>query len=178
MAWISRARLALAGALAASALAAGTAHAATPIPKEGLTLQEMQAWLQGLGLPVTVNTEHGFLTAQVNVQGLGLQTIAIFPSDCANDHCRSLIYFYGISYTGGIRPDDASAAVLMNGWNIKYRWARAFVNEDRNPAIAMDFATSPGIDTDGLTSSLIVFVESMPLFRQYLYQSSQPQQKQ
>jgi hypothetical protein len=164
MAWTSRARLALA-ALGASALMAGAAHAGTPIPKEGMSLAEVQTWLQGLGLPTKVSDDKSFFAATV-----GNQVILVIPTDCANDRCRSLIYFYGISYPTGVRPDDASAHALMNGWNIKYRWARAFVNDQRNPAIAMDFAVSPGVDTDALNTSLIDFVESMPLFRQYLDQ--------
>lgn len=169
MAWTSRARLALTAALAASALAAGTAHAGTPISKDGMTVEEVHAWLTGLGLPTTVNTEHGFITANI-----GNQVIVVVPTDCQNDHCRSLIYYYGITYQNGVRPDDASANALMNGWNIKYRWARSFVDDKRNPAIAMDFSVAPGVDTDALSVSLIDFVESMPLFRAYLDEQAQP----
>jgi hypothetical protein len=171
MAWISRAGPALAAAFGAWALAGSVAYAGTPLPHDGMTLQEVQAWLTGLGLQSAVNTEHSLVAVRVNNQLVG-----VFVSDCqTSGRCRSLQYYYGITFPNGVKPDDASAAVFINGWNMRYRWVRAFVDQQRNPAMEMDFSLTPGVDSDALTTSMITFVGAMPLFSSYLNPQPQPE---
>jgi hypothetical protein len=144
-------------------LAGGAAHA-TPLAAEGLTLQEIQAWMTAEGFTTTINVEHNYVLAEA-----GSDKVAVFAGDCRNLHCRSIQYFFGINFNGqGVAPDDASALKIANDWNLRYRWARAAIGPNRDIAITYDFALTPNVDSESLNHSLITFLGSIPVFRTYL----------
>ena len=126
-------------------------------------LQEVDAWLQSNGFSTTDDAEHHEVLTK-----LGTAKIAVFLTDCDSQRCQSLQFFYGLSYPNGVRPDDGSAAVLVNGWNRHFRWTKAWVNELRYPVLEMDVSLSPGVDKDALNHSLITYVQSITLFNYYL----------
>jgi hypothetical protein len=152
----------VAAAVGAVALAAGSAEAA-PLPAGGMTIQETEAWLKGLGYTATAHPNDNYVEVMVSDQ-----KVAVFTADCTNGRCRSLQYFYGISYNGGYTPDDATAAIIINSWNANYRWYRVYVDKDRNPGAEMDVSISPGVDSEGLDDSFKTFVSGMPEFRKFL----------
>jgi len=163
MGWFSKARLAVAAGAGALALAASGQAAADPLPAGGMTLQEVDAWLQSNGFSTTDDAEHHEVLTK-----LGTAKIAVFLTDCDSQRCQSLQFFDGLSYPNGVRPDDGSAAVLVNGWNRHFRWTKAWVNELRYPVLEMDVSLSPGVDKDALNHSLITYVQSITLFNYYL----------
>jgi hypothetical protein len=156
--------LAVAAALGASALTAGAAQAGKPIPEAGMTLDEIGVWLKARGLEVTkIDPSVSLVAAKLKDQ-----KVAVFGLDCKDGRCRSLQYYYGIRYQNGVRPDEASALGVVNTWNKKYRWVKAWTDDERNPGIEMDVSLSPGGDTDALNASLETFEGAISLFRSYL----------
>lgn len=164
MGWFSQARAAVAAAAAAGACLMATAPAkADPLPKGGMTLQEVDAWLKGVGFSTIDNAEHNFVVIKV-----GTANVVVFLGDCENQRCQSLQYFYGVHFPNGVRPDDASAALFMNGWNHKFRWAKAYATETRDTALEMDYSLTPGVDGEALNHSLIQFLGVIAVFNAYL----------
>ena len=123
-------------------------------------------WLQSAGLQTTVNTEHNFIVASFSGQ-----KIVVAPSDCENGRCRSIQYLYALRFQNGLRADAASAAMVMNAWNTNYRWVKGFADEDRDPALEMDFSLAPGVDTEALNKSLVIFLGGIEVFHQFLSQT-------
>jgi hypothetical protein len=158
----------LAVALAGTAVMAVGAPAparADPLPANGMTLSDLNSWLRGQGCQTTMVEKESAVVCQINSDN----SIIVFANDCTNGSCKSIEYFAGVKYEGGgVRPDDGSAAVLVNGWNLNHRWIRASVDADRNVHLESEFLLVPKVDSDTLALSLALFIKFVPDFLQYV----------
>lgn len=154
----------LAPAMAALAvMTAGGSAFADPLNKDGMTVEDVNSWLRAKGCDTSVGEKGDYVACKVNNH-----VFAVFMSDCAAGRCRSLLYFYGISFQNGVKPDDASADAFINAWNVNYRWIRASVDDKRNVNLEMDYLLSPGGTTENLNAGLDIFLGGVNVFGQYL----------
>jgi hypothetical protein len=145
------------------AVGAGAARA-DPLASAGMTVEDINSWLRTKGCDTAVGDKGDYVVCKMK----GYQYV-VFTADCENQHCKSLQFFYGISFDNkGVKPDHAAAAEFINGWNTNYRWVKAWVDENRDVGLETDFLVSPGGTTDGLNGTLDLFLGGVGVFSDYL----------
>jgi hypothetical protein len=163
-------RLILAAALALLAVLPAESRAQAPAPRAPaastagrFTLTGVTDWLKAKGLPATPNIDKDYVVTQI-----GSETYVVFLGDCKDGGCDSLQFFYGIKYDKGVRPDEGSAAALVNRWNRENRWLKAYVDQDRDVALEMDVWFSNGSMSATADPYFEIFKNGVPIFKKWL----------
>jgi hypothetical protein len=113
-----------------------------PIPDEGLTLEEIVAWLQSGGYSAQVVTgESGKRHIESSSQGARFN---IMTPGCQSGRCATLEFLFGYSCGGKF---DVSH---INEWNGQILWCRAYTDSVNDPWLEMDIALGPGVTYESL----------------------------
>lgn len=159
-------RISLALAAFATLVFAAPARAQSVIATNPISV--VQA-LQSAGYPAVLGRdEQGAPKIDTSVGGT---SFIVYFFDCTNgSDCRA-VQFHS-SYEG-----EAPALETMNRWNRDYRYTRAFVTAEGNPALELDInLDSPGGMSRRLfLDSLDLYVSLLPQFERLIGWQRQPQ---
>lgn len=134
-----------AAAAVALSLVAGSASA-RDLPAGGLTRAEVAAWLQQHGLQAKIhNNSTGESIVSSTVSGVNFD---IYFYACNGDRCGS------IQYAAGWTPLAAGTLTAVNAWNVKNRYARAYLDDHNNLWGEYDVDISPGGTWEQMDKSL------------------------
>lgn len=154
-----RLKLAAATAALAWACAAG-AVAAKDLPAGGMTLQEVAAWLQDQGYKAELKTDDsGDRYIASAAEGVNFDVHAY---DCTGGRCTS------IQMVAGFDLDDGLSLEQANDWNRGKRYAKAYLDDERDPYIDFDINLSPGGTEAALNDNLGVWLMMLPAFRSHI----------
>ncbi len=94
----------------------------------------------------------------------GTTPFQAFLSNCqvAGAGCTDIELYAG--FTGGQRI----AWERINGWNARTRFARAFLDEKRDPALQMDVSLQGGVSQDALKTSLTTWGSALETYSLFL----------
>ena len=94
----------------------------------------------------------------------GATPFQAFLSNCqsAGVGCTDIELYAG--FTGGQRV----AWERLNGWNARTRFARAFLDEKRDPALQMDVSLQGGVSQEGLKTSLTTWGSALETYSLFL----------
>lgn len=121
--------------VASLALLCGAASA-RDIPAGGLTLEQVQTWLQAAGYKAEIQTNSsGERNIYSAAEGTGFH---IYMYDCKKGLCGSMEFSVGFNTKGAFN------AVQMNTWNRKNRWVRAYIDDVNDPWLEYDIDLTPG----------------------------------
>ena len=137
-----------------------SAPAARQPPVSSLSPAAFAAVLQRAGFTAEMQTEdgHAFLLAKADAT-----PFQVFFSNCqAGGGCTDMEMYAG--FTGAPRV----AWERINGWNARTRFSRAFLDENRNPALQMDVSLLGGVSQDSLKTSLETWKSALGTFSLFL----------
>jgi hypothetical protein len=107
-----------------------------PIPDDGLTLEEVIAWLQSGGYAAKVVTRED---GKRHIESWSSGTLFnIFTPGCQSGRCASLELVFAFSSKGKF---DVSR---LNEWNSDVPWGKAYYDTVNDPCLDMDISLSPG----------------------------------
>lgn len=157
------AALKIAATLALGAALAGLAGsaAARDISKDGLTVQDVVAWLQDKGMKADVKTaDDGTKYVDTALDGVGFQ---VYQYDCNGDRCGSLQFAAGFTTKGAWGPGT------LNDWNRANRWGRAYSDKVNDPWVEMDCDLTPGGTWEELDDEFATWRTTFRHFRDYIH---------
>jgi hypothetical protein len=124
-------------ALAAALCLAPAAASARDLPTGGMTLADVQTWLQGRGLNAAIQTASDG-KQHVEVTSAKDPNFGVYLFDCKAERCGSL------QFSGGFVTHGAFPAGTLNNWNRDKRWGRAYSDSSNDPWVEMDVDLTPG----------------------------------
>lgn len=162
---ISTTKAALGAATLALVLALAAGAQAKPLPDEGMTLQEVAAWLQAGGYKAETKLDKDGNYIFTAAEGIN---ITVYLSDCKNDRCKSLDFRAWWGFKGKFQSDNTAALEKINEWNKTKRWAKAYLDKDRDPNVEMNVSTSPGVTSEGLDDDFNTFTTMALAFQKFI----------
>jgi Putative bacterial sensory transduction regulator len=156
---IITAALALAFVSQAFVLDAGAQ--ARSIPDEGMTFEDVAAWLREQGKEVTISQDS--LGNKIIVTSTDGMKFSVYMFDCQNDRCGSLQFATGphASATGKLELER------INEWNKTKRWARAYLNGPNSLWIEADFDLSPGSSYELLNDEMATWAKALAAIKPF-----------
>jgi len=145
--------------------AVGRAAPARAAPAGGLVtstdINGLVAALQRAGFTAEVKTEN---RAAYVLGRLGTTPFQAFLAGCRPDGggCTEIELYAGFSNTQRIPLER------INGWNARTRFARAFLDEDGDPALQLDIALVGGVSPDGLKATLETWGSALETYALFL----------
>jgi hypothetical protein len=128
-------RAGLIGLVLATTLLGGAASA-RDIPAGGLTLAELNAWMQSKGhAPEVVPDKDGTSHLRTVIGGV---KCGLYLFDCIGGRCGSIQFSAGWTANGKF---DVSK---MNQWNRDKRWCRGYFDATNDPWVELDIDLTPG----------------------------------
>ena len=148
-------------ALAASGLATLSAPAAArDSPAEGMTVEDVVAWLQDAGLGATIETaDDGSKSVKSSTDG---HMFHVYLFDCKEGHCGSLQLSAGFDTKGAFTP------AKMNDWSRDKRWSRAYVDKVNDPWVEYDVDLTPGGTYELLDDELGIWRRELVEFAKFI----------
>lgn len=125
-----------------------------------LTNETLVTALVRAGFAAEVKTEAGQSFAIAKMGGQAFQAVL---SGCQSPGvaCTDIELFAGFS-------GQRIAWERLNGWNARTRFTRAFLDEQRNPALQMDISVLGGVSPEALKSSLATWGSALDTFSLFL----------
>ena len=159
-----------AAAVAALALAGGSAQAQNAAPKTGpiaaggMTLPEVAAWLQDQGYKAEIaQTQTNEKYIKSGAEGVNFD---IYMYDCKADRCGSIQFSAGFNMT---KPGLTGGATKINEWNTTKRYIKGYIDSDNDPWIQYDVNLSPGETYEALDDNFKnVWISSLPDFKKFI----------
>ncbi len=143
-----------------AAMVAGAAQAA-PVQAQGITGPELVAILQDAGYRAQLEAD-GEGDPLVRT-GMGGVNVAILFYDCDPAHrCNSL------QFSAGFDLPEGTTDAVINGFNRDYRYARAFLDEERDPFLHFDFEVVHTAQADYVRSQIDSFEQLLPEFQRLI----------
>jgi hypothetical protein len=154
-------RALLAGAAALVISFSSGAAMAKDIPAGGLTVEEIQSWLQSAGYKAEIQTsKDGTKNVYSAADGTGFH---IYPYDCKKGpRCASFQFSVGLDTKGALN------ATKINDWNSNNRWVRAYIDKVNDPWVEMDVDLSPGGTYENLNDEFAVWRDSLASFKKFI----------
>jgi hypothetical protein len=151
----------IAAAMAGAALCAAAVPAqARDLPVGGLTVAEVQSWLQTAGYAAKVETNSdGTQDIASSSDGANFH---VFFYDCKNKRCASM------QFSAGFDTKGAFNATKMNQWDVDKRWTRAYADKVNDPWLEYDVDLAPGGTFEGLDDQFGIWRQSLGEFRKYI----------
>jgi hypothetical protein len=144
-----------------AAMVAGAAQATTPVQAQGITGPELAAILQEAGYRARLETD-GEGEPLVRT-GMGGVEVAILFYDCNADHrCNSL------QFSAGFDLPEGTTDAVVNGFNRDYRYARAFLDEERDPFLHFDFEVVHTAQAEYIRSQIDSYEQLLPEFQRLI----------
>lgn len=153
-------RVLIAGVAALSLFAGCNAAAAKNLPGPGMTLEQIQAWLQSEGYKGQIETS-GDGTRSIESSADG-QNFHIYQYDCKGKVCGSFQFSVGFNTKGAFSPEK------MNDWNRDNRWVRAYVDKVNDPWLEYDIDLTPGGTYELLNDEFAIWRDSLGRFRKFI----------
>jgi hypothetical protein len=142
------------------ALTSGAASAA-PIPKTGVTREQVLNWLQKKGYVATIKADTVSHDNYVSTSSQGANWGIYFYACDSEQRCTSLQY--------SVAWNDASlTADQINSWNRTKRFMRAYSTTDGAVFGEYDFDVAPGGSWDAMDQTLTRWEAQMPNFQKYV----------
>lgn len=154
----------LGAAAMALALTCGAASAA-PLPKDGLTREEVLQWLQKKGYAATIKMDPASRENYIVTSSQGANWGMYFYSCDDKARCTSLQY--------SVVWDDAKLTTdQINAWNRTKRFMRAYSTSNGATFGEYDFDVSPGGTWEAVDQTLVRWEALMPNFKKYVLDST------
>ncbi|MFN3515164.1 MAG: YbjN domain-containing protein [Phenylobacterium sp.] len=146
-------------AVAAALCVAGAAQA-KDLHKDGMTVAEVQRWLQDAGLRAEVmKDDDGSEFLLSSAEGLNF---VVFLLDCKGPRCASLQFaLFGAE-------EQTVAFEAVNAWNLQHRFTTAMRSDEGHLFFRQDVASAPGVTDTGLDDQLAIWLTSLPDMREML----------
>ncbi len=136
---------------------APAAASAKDIPKAGVTVEDIQGWLQGEGYKAVIQKgDNGTRHIESAADGQGFQ---IYFYDCKDGRCGS------IQFSVGFNTKGAFNAQKMNAFNADTRWVRAYVDKVNDPWLEYDVDLTPGGTYELLSDEFAIWRDRLGAFR-------------
>ncbi len=147
--------------MAAAAAVLGAAPAfAKDIPAGGLTIEEVQSWLQDAGYKAEMKTaKNGDRYLSSAAEGTNF-TLDMY--DCKDGRCASAQFEASFDLSNG------TTASKMNEWNTSKRYMRAVIDDEGDPALRYDINLSPGGTYEALKDDFGVFRGFLSDFKKFI----------
>jgi hypothetical protein len=147
-------------AVGLAALVAGAAQAA-PGQAQGITGPELAAILQDAGYRAQLQADaEGEPLVRT---GMGGVEVAILFYDCNAEHrCNSL------QFSAGFDLPEGTTDAVVNGFNRDYRYARAFLDDERDPFLHFDFEVVHTAHADYVRNQIDSFEQLLPEFQRLI----------
>ena len=157
---------AMAAGVTMAVMACGQAQAkeaVREIPKGGLTLAEVVAWLQGAGYKAEIkSTKDGEKFIGTAAEGGNFD---LYLDDCDKDkRCTSLEFVAGFDLKDGLKDGQSK----INEWNSSKRWLRGYVDKESDPWCIMDVSVAPGRSYDALDDDFTTWRTMMNEFKTFI----------
>jgi hypothetical protein len=148
-------------AFAALALGGPVAAQARPIPKEGLAIEDVIAFLVAQGFePKVERTDDG--TRYVQAQAANGVKFEVDLYDCEASKCRAVQFLSSFDLKEPMSLDKA------NEWNRTKRYIRVYLDPAGDPIFAYDANVAPGGTYEALQDDLDVFLQFLPEMLQHI----------
>lgn len=156
-------RMALAMTAAATALAATPAAAGITgkIHKDGVTHEEVAAWLRAHGQTAEVKPTDDGKGKRVS-SAIGGVNYDIFFYKCVAARCASL------SFTAGWTPEPEITLAELNNWNMNKRYTFAYRKDNGDLWVEYDIDVAPGADWQLFAQQFDVWKTLGPQFGQFM----------
>ncbi|MDX2102977.1 MAG: YbjN domain-containing protein [Alphaproteobacteria bacterium] len=159
----------LAGMAAAALIVSAPTVAEAPVaPPTGqslaaLTPTQITAALERWGMAVRLTADaSGEPLLLVSNRGFGMEAAKVFFWSCRPTGCASLTLWAYFPKPAG------NAMALVNHWNLRERWSRAYIDEDGDPVLEMDINAVGGIGSANLDLLLETYVRQVRRFAESL----------
>jgi hypothetical protein len=141
-----------------------TPAAAKPLPKGGVTREEIVTWLQQHGYSAEIRhfDKFVYVATQFNNGPPNNDYSGIYFYDCdENERCVAIQYF--AAFAG----DDTITVEKANDWNSHKRTIRAYRRESSSITGEYDLDVSPGGSTELLDKSLKRWEQILGIFKTF-----------
>ena len=131
------------------------------LPAGGMTLEEVQKWLQDEGYKAQFYTlKDGGRTVASSSDGFSWK---IYMFDCNPDgRCGSMQFAMGLDTKGAFNAEK------MNDWSRDNRWARAYVDSVNDPWLEYDVDLTPGGTYELLNDEFAIWRNGVKRFHTFL----------
>lgn len=141
---------------ALAALWAACAMPAIAADGMGVTGAEVVGILQAQGYRAKLEKDsEGDPLVRTGMSGVNVD---LFFYDCADDRCGSLQFRVGLDLEQGSTP------ATINGFNSGYRYASAYLDEERDPFLQMDFEVLHASHAEHIASHVDLWQEVLDAF--------------
>lgn len=140
--------------------------AARDLPADGMTAQEVAAWLTASGYSAQVKPDPTTPGDQIISSTINGVNYDIYMYACTSGRCRSLQYAAGwpVSAAGSV---DVTTKIMT--WNRENRFIRAYISESgKNFWGELDIDISPGGTYEALDRSLTRWSAVVSSFKSYM----------
>ncbi|MDZ4370689.1 MAG: YbjN domain-containing protein, partial [Phenylobacterium sp.] len=142
------------------AITAGAAEA-RPIPKDGLAIEDVIAFLKAEGFePKVERGDDGTRYVQAELPNGVKFEVDLY--DCADNKCRALQFLSSFDLKEPLGAEKA------NAWNQSKRYVRVYLDESGDPIFAYDANVAPGGTFEALQDDLDVFLQFLPEILQHI----------
>jgi len=147
----------------AAALAFGFASTAIAqarsIPDDGVTLEEVAAWLSDQGQAAKITDDgNGHKIVSSSVGGV---KFGVYMFDCNGDKCGSIQFAAGWPANGKI------PVTRVNDWNRTKRWARAYLDTSNGIWLEADVDLTPGGTYELLNDNFATWKKTVDGFKEF-----------
>jgi hypothetical protein len=147
---------AVAAAILVLTMTAGQAMAGA-LPAGGMTIDEVEAWLQGKGYSTgIVKDSDGSKHVSASA---GNTTFGVYMYDCDKTRCGSVQFAEGFATHGHFDTKH------MNDWNRTKRWARGYFDSVNDPWVEMDVDLTPGGTYELLNDEFGIWLKTLGNFK-------------
>ena len=136
---------------------------ATPIPKGGVTIDDIADVMRAMGEPVEIQADTRGApagTKKIRSTHNGI-VYYVYTFEC-RARCISIQFATGWDMTSGMTTGQ------MNNWNARWRYGRAFVDDQGDPWVEMDVDVERGSSTESIANNFERWFTVMDDFNKFL----------
>jgi hypothetical protein len=132
---------------------------ARSIPDDGVSLEDVAAWLKDQGQDATIKDDgggHKIVSSTLNGVKFG-----VYMFDCKGERCGSIQFAAGWPTNGKI------PASRVNEWNRTKRWARAYLDTSNGIWLESDVDLTPGGTYELLDDNFATWKKTVAGFKEF-----------
>jgi hypothetical protein len=140
-------------------LASAAQVQARSIPDDGVSLEDVTAWLKGQGQDATIKDDgggHKIVSSTLNGVKFG-----VYMFDCKGERCGSIQFAAGWPTNGKI------PASRVNEWNRTKRWARGYLDTSNGIWLEFDVDLTPGGTYELLDDNFATWKKTVDGFKEF-----------
>jgi hypothetical protein len=149
-------RMRMLGAVALALTLISGAAVARDIPADGLTIDDVVAWLQSAGYQTELIPDKDG-TSHIR-SAIGGVRLGVYMFDCKNGRCGSL------QFSAGWATHGKFDVTHMNDWNREQRWARGYFDAENDPWVELDADLTPGGTYELLNDEFAIYKKAVSNF--------------